>query len=350
MEVGVEFYPIMTDDGTLSLFNIDIEDVYHSVIGAYTEALGKYVNPSGIKEFAKSNNSVKILDVCYGLGYNSKVAVSEILKVNSDIDIKIVAVEIDPIVVAFSAIVGSEIFDEKLNSRFFDEISRHVDIQQLVDEQIEKMTENAHKIMPIIQNKLVGGGTFIPPDNLRLFLHNIYYRTISTRKSIDMDLSQMRLNINYYVEDARQALRKLANSNELFDFVFFDPFTPAKVPMLWTVEIFNMLFRLLNENGNITTYSNAAPVRAGLVEAGFYLGQTTPLGKKSSGTIAYKNPAIVKTPLSDKEYGLLETKAGIPYRDPTLISTNEEILSKRAEEQNASDRISTSSYLTQVEN
>lgn len=346
----MDFYPIMTDDGTLSLFNIDVGDVYHSVIGAHTEALGKYVNPSGIKEFAASNSSVKILDVCYGLGYNSKVAVSEILKFNPDIDIKIVAVEIDPVVLAFSAIVGNEIFDEKLNSRFFDEISGQVDIQQIVDEYIEKITENAPKIMPIIQNKLVGGGTFIHPDNLRSFLHNIYYRTISTRKSIDMKFSPIRLDINYYIEDARLALRKLPNSNQKFDFVFFDPFTPAKVPILWTVEIFKMLYQLLNENGNITTYSNAAPVRAGLVEAGFYLGQTTPLGKKSSGTIAYKNPAIVKTPLSDKEYGLLETKAGIPYRDPTLISTNEEILSKRAEEQNASDRISTSSYLTQVEN
>lgn len=341
----MDFYPIMTDDGTLSLFNVDVEDIYHSVIGAHTEALGKYVNPSGIREFAASNNSVKILDVCYGLGYNTKVAVSEIMKINPNIDIKIAAVEIDPIVVAFSAIVGNEIFDKNLNSRFFDEISSMVNIQQIVDEYIEKITKNASIIMPIIQKKLTNGGTFIPPDDLHSFLHNIYYRTISTRKSIDMNTSPIRLDINYYIEDARLVLRKLANNNEIFDFVFFDPFTPAKVPMLWTVEIFKMLYQLLDLNGNITTYSNAAPVRAGLIEAGFHLGQTTPLGKKTTGTIAYKNFNLVKTPLSDKEQGLMKTKAGIPYRDPTLTSSNEEIMRMRIEEQNASNRISSSSYL-----
>ena len=89
------------------------------------------------------------------------------------------------------------------------------------------------------------------------------------------------MTINFFIDDARKAI-KLVNTQH--DFIFHDPFTPSKAPILWTVDFFRELRRLLDENGNLTTYSSAAPVRAGLIKAGFFIGRTEPVGKKTSGT------------------------------------------------------------------
>ncbi len=155
-------------------------------------------------------------------------------------------------------------------------------------------------------------------------------------------MPRSKVNIDFFIDDARISVQKL---NSKYDFIFLDPFTPSKTPTLWTVDFFSQLKRLLSYKGNITTYSNAAPVRTGLIEAGFFIGQTTPVGKKTPGTIAYKNPGLVKNELSEKEKGILETKAGIPYRDKNLNSTINEVLSNREFEKHKSNRISSSKFL-----
>jgi len=334
----LSFYPIQTEDGTVSLYNIDVNDVYHSKVGAYTEALNKYVFPSGILEFARTNHQLDILDVCYGLGYNSRTAVNEVLKVNPEINVNITAVEIDPVVLAFSIIFGSECFNDDLNVVFFREISKQVDIQKTIKYHIN----NTANISPDIKNKITEKYKLIHPDAVEAKLHNIYYRSISTRNSIDIESNCSKVFVELLINDARTVFQNL---NKNFDFIFHDPFTPSKTPVLWTVEFFKLLYKHLRDTGNVTTYSSAAPVRAGMIEAGFFVGQTKPIGKKTSGTIAYKNPELVKNKLSVKESGLLETKAGIPYMDETLDKTNEEILKHREFAQMNSNRISSGRFL-----
>ncbi len=165
------FIPIQTKDNSISLFNIEINDVYHSKVGAYTEALHKYVIPSELIEFIKSSKQVKILDVCYGLGYNSKTAVDEILKINPDINIQITAFEIDPVVLAFSTIFGIECFNDEVNFLFFEKISKHINIQQIIKNHIQNI---AH-ICPEIKSKIANQYKIIQTENIEAKLHNIYY-------------------------------------------------------------------------------------------------------------------------------------------------------------------------------
>ena len=61
---------VETEDGSPTLYSAQYDENYHSISGAYNEALHKFVNPSNVLEKAKSK-PVKILDVCFGLGYNS---------------------------------------------------------------------------------------------------------------------------------------------------------------------------------------------------------------------------------------------------------------------------------------
>jgi len=336
----VELIPIITEDGTISLYNFNVKDVYHSKIGAYTEALQKYTMPSGLLEFIKHNNEVKILDVCFGLGYNSKIAVSEIFKINPQCKITINAMEIDPKVLALSCILFDGLDNKYLEQTFFEAISKQINVDTILDEYIK----DVHKYSPNLDELLPSGYKTIEVPEINQKLHNIYYRTISSRNTRDGEDSPVNglLTINFFIDDARKAI-KLVNTQH--DFIFHDPFTPSKAPILWTVDFFRELRRLLDENGNLTTYSSAAPVRAGLIKAGFFIGRTEPVGKKTSGTIAYKNNELLKNYLTEKEKGLLETNAGIPYHDENFYSTSEEILKNRELMQKSSGRVSSSKFL-----
>lgn len=65
-------YPYFTNDGSVGLFSPEADDIYHSTYGALTESFEKFIIPSGIKNFIENNKEIKILDVCFGIGYNTK--------------------------------------------------------------------------------------------------------------------------------------------------------------------------------------------------------------------------------------------------------------------------------------
>ena len=75
-----EFY--YTQDGSIGLYSYADNDVYHSKFGAITEAWDKFVLPSNIEKRLQEQNSLKVLDVCYGIGYNTKALMSAIINYN----------------------------------------------------------------------------------------------------------------------------------------------------------------------------------------------------------------------------------------------------------------------------
>ena len=85
----------LTADNSESFLNETIGESYHSHTGGVEEALKKYVIPCKIKELAKTNGKIKILDVCFGLGYNSAMAISVALEENPNCKIEVVGLEFD---------------------------------------------------------------------------------------------------------------------------------------------------------------------------------------------------------------------------------------------------------------
>ncbi|MEI7474079.1 MAG: MnmC family methyltransferase [bacterium] len=331
-----DFYPIKTDDGSLSLFNNEVGDVYHSSIGAYKESLEKFIFPSNILDFVRNNDEVYILDVCYGMGYNSFAAIEEILKVNPNCKINIYALEYDISVLAFSVLVEFE----KVKSNFIQFIKKGLLSFDKINAEMNNLTLK-YQISPSVLSL---------KDNSSTFVHNIYYRTISNRTSLSeaqVKIPEIHIEINkninfhLFIADARDSIMLIHNK---IDFIFQDPFTPSKLPTLWSVEFFKCLYNLLKQNGNLTTYSAASPIRSGLIEAGFLIAKTEPVGRKNCGTIAYKDSEATYKQLTEEETGLLETNAGIPYYDMNLSATAEDILSFREEMISYSTRQSTSSY------
>ena len=64
-----------TEDGSIGLYNKEMNEIYHSKYGAKKEAFEKFVEPALIL----NNKQLKILDVCYGIGYNTKCALENFL-------------------------------------------------------------------------------------------------------------------------------------------------------------------------------------------------------------------------------------------------------------------------------
>lgn len=66
-----EFQPYFTNDGSVGLYSEKYDDIYHSATGALTEAYEKFVYPINW-DILLSHDSINILDICYGVGYNTK--------------------------------------------------------------------------------------------------------------------------------------------------------------------------------------------------------------------------------------------------------------------------------------
>ena len=78
MRLMRDYEPYYTEDGSIGLYSYADKDVYHSKFGALTEAWEKFVIPAE----KTLNNNAKILDICYGIGYNTKALMSFIINKN----------------------------------------------------------------------------------------------------------------------------------------------------------------------------------------------------------------------------------------------------------------------------
>lgn len=133
------------------------------------------------------------------------------------------------------------------------------------------------------------------------------------------------IRIEVMISDARKAVR---NMDAPFDAVFLDPFSPRKNPELWTVEFFRELYRMMNKEAILATYSAATPVRCGLIEVGFRIGEGPGDYRKRSGTLASKAGEI-KHMSPDKLERLKASPECLPFYDPEMNFTGKEIAEYR---------------------
>lgn len=176
------------------------------------------------------------------------------------------------------------------------------------------------------------------------FLHNIYYRYISNSyKNAKKLQKECNLSINFLNIDARKIFD---NNFERYDVIFLDAFTPSKTPMLWTYDFILKLYSILNYDGVILTYTNSAPVRNAFLKAGFYIGKIfNKEENKFTGTIASKNPELIKYKLNKYDLGIINSKSGIMYRDKNFDLTDLQIISNRNNEVKESNLQSCSSFI-----
>lgn len=311
-----------TADGSVSCVDSETGQLCHNSAGAYTEAVQNYVMPSRLKEKILKTGHIRVLDACYGMGYNSWALINELVNdaelsretLKKPLTLSITAIEKHPEVMAF--------LPQVLQHPSFDPLKEKT---------------------PHLE-------------------HNTYYRTLVDFENHDPEKAEHRtfftevaeqwyLEFHLWIDDLRSRVARL---DQDFDAIFHDPFSPQKMPELWTTDLFAVYHRLLLErSGILLTYSTAAAIRGGLQEAGFTVLKTRGLGKKAGGTLACSNVTTIALyerstiSLESWEEGYLLSRAGIPYRDTRLTQSREAILSRREAEQQTSIKPSGSQALKQ---
>ncbi|PAF49296.1 hypothetical protein BKH43_07160 [Helicobacter sp. 13S00401-1] len=82
MESSLDSKLVLGSDGSYSLYNDEYKQSYHAKsLGAFTETMSKHVLPA--LEFVKNEGlkEVKILDICFGLGFNAFLSMMYFQKV-----------------------------------------------------------------------------------------------------------------------------------------------------------------------------------------------------------------------------------------------------------------------------
>jgi hypothetical protein len=81
--------------------------------------------------------------------------------------------------------------------------------------------------------------------------------------------------------------------------IFYDAFSPAKNPAMWTLPLFTNLFRQLDPSRpcNLTTYSRSTMLRVTLLLAGFFVGRGGATGLKEETTLAANTRSLLDDPL-----------------------------------------------------
>lgn len=215
---------VLTDDGSFTFRNMDVDETYHSHSGAANEARLKYAGPSGILEIAKAaepDATMRILDYCFGLGYNSAAAIDAIRAVNPDVAIEIVALELDQGILDHACTIDA------------------------------------------------------PFESFQLV----------KKACVSHDVKEGGVHLKIVLGDARKTINQLDGS---FDAVFFDPFSPQKAPDMWTQGVFASLFSIMKPGAKLTTYSCARIVRDNLRSAGFIVQDGPIIGRRGPSTIASK--------------------------------------------------------------
>ncbi len=279
--------PQLTHDGSYTFFSEEFGEAFHSRQGARAEAFQKFADATNLVQKAQQP-SIKLLDVCYGLGYNTAAAIEVIYSVNPNCTVEVYGLELDSTVP-----IGAT----------------SPELLQLWSSETQ----------PILQS---------------LAQQHRYQNNVLTAQLL--------------IGDARQTIDQLIEQHFQADAIFFDPFSPRRCPQLWTVQFFQRVAQCLAPTGTLSTYSRSASVRSALIEAGLAIG-TIPLGDRhlphdwSQGTVAaWKRETL--TPLSPMELEHLHTRAAIPYRDLTLRDSAQTILQRHLQEQTASTLESTSNW------
>ncbi|GAB4225219.1 MAG: MnmC family methyltransferase [Stanieria sp.] len=275
--------PQKTEDGSYTFFSDEFNEAFHSHYGAKLEAEVKFVEPTQLKIKATQLSTIYLLDICYGLGYNTAAALEAIWSINPHCRVELISLELNP------AVPKNAIAFQLLSSW---------------QEPIPKLLAE-----------------------------------LATTQQVNSEFLQAKLLLG----DARTTIKQILQQQWQADAIFLDPFSPPKCPQLWTVEFLNLVANCLKPTGRLATYSCAAAFRTALSLAGLKFGSTVSLGRKAPGTVANFSGQDLPL-LSPLEQEHLQTRASIPYRDPTLSELASQIRQRRQQEQQISTLESTSQW------
>ena len=286
-----ELIEVLTNDGSYSLRSVFFQENFHSLLGALEETKKKFTAPSDLRRF--KGKSLNVLDICFGLGYNSASLLDVLIKQKSYLNW-----------------YGLEIDKKPLEYSL-----RNKSFMQLWPPKVKKVFESLY---------------------------------------LDEYFDDQFFKCRILWGDAREKINMIPSDNK-FDLIYLDGFSPQKCPQVWTIEFLSKVTEKLNAQGYLITYTSSAAVRKTLRNLGLEIFTIKPTFNDktswSQGTVAIaksdKNKLksnIIFEKLSAMEEEHLLTNASTPYRDQDLNSSKEDIIKKRLNEQLLSNLVPTKDW------
>lgn len=217
-----------SSDGSVSAYNAEYNECYHSLKdGALSETFYKHIFPS-LKHLSLENlpKTLCVLDMCFGLGYNS--------------------------LTLLSALARGEWLQYRGRVKIYSpEKDRHVfSMLHTLD------------YPPFIRD------TFSDMKAMFEFFESAAWEAgsvyVGEARGVGFELC-------LYKGEALEFLHNMRHDEmmrESFHIVYQDAFSPKKNPTLWSREYFSLLHWLLHPRGIITTYSQSKEIRENAKEAG----------------------------------------------------------------------------------
>jgi tRNA U34 5-methylaminomethyl-2-thiouridine-forming methyltransferase MnmC len=195
---------VQSEDGSFTAYSKEYDEHYHSTKdGALKESYQKHVIPAFVS--LKHRDEVTILDICYGLGFNTLCTLLY--------------------------------YKENVPQSRLNIYSPELDVELIRSLKNFTYPKEFDSLREII---------------IRLSEEGIY--------------KDEKLYIELYLGDAREYVRRFENK---FDIVYQDAFSPSSNPMLWTKEYFSDIKKAIKDEGVLSTYSIALKTRIALYENGF---------------------------------------------------------------------------------
>nr|WP_319374856.1 MnmC family methyltransferase [uncultured Methanobacterium sp.] len=299
----IKDFLVETSDGTYTLQSEvmnESRETMHTTHGAFREAREKFAQPANLR----GKKKIAILDICSGLGINAIAALEQVLDLLWEGKIK--QLEMDLVEISWEVLAATLLIPCPLKNK--PSKDNPSDNHSKNNPSNPHSIEAYHIIRKVIENYLITSGLLSFPCEMK-----------EIPSSVDIRL---------HCKDARKMIMERSET-QCYDAVFLDPFSPHKSPELYSQEFLAKLGSLLKKEGVIITYTSAAPVRYALIDTGLEIGEGPALGR-SGGTIAsFTLNRIPKSLNQSDERMIALSDAGIPFRDPDLNSSTDEIIQKR---------------------
>lgn len=215
---------VRSEDGSYTAYSKEYDEHYHSTKdGALKESYQKHVIPAF--NTLQEKEEVVILDICYGLGFNTLCTVLYYKEHSPKTKLKIYSPELDRTLV--------------------------------------------HSLK-----------NFTYPEEFEGL------RKIINAISRDGVYEDETLYVEVFLGDAREYVRRFEN---YFDVVYQDAFSPSTNPILWTQEYFKDIANAMFPHGVLTTYSTALATRLALHENGFKIYLNEGEGFRNATLAAFRD-------------------------------------------------------------
>jgi tRNA U34 5-methylaminomethyl-2-thiouridine-forming methyltransferase MnmC len=236
----------ITDDGSRTLWDERLDETYHSGCGAVAESLVVYLLNSGIHKRLSAGQGSAVLE--YGLGTTTAFLLTAADALIHGASLQYRALEI--------ALAPAEILGGlQLNCSAIHPLYHH----------------EFGELLGVAQGLLV---------------ELVEWRSkLAAAPARGMYNCELRSNIHLEVVigDAVHY-----DKSDIFDAIYFDPFSPASCPGLWTIDVFRLAFSCLREGGTLTSYCVKSSVRHDLSSVGFDV-------KRLPGPVGGKREVLVAT-------------------------------------------------------